>query len=301
MCGIVGLHLRDSSLHPHLGELLAGMLAQVSERGPDSAGIGLYGDPDFVAPGWATVTLVDVDVAHAELAAAVAATTGLRAAGVLASRIADVSVLSATAGTDTLCDAVRTVAPGAVIIGRGTELAVLKGVGDPRLLIETFGLAGRHGYQGLAHTRMATESAVTAAHCHPFAVADDLCVVHNGSFSNHATVRRELAAEGVRFDSDNDSEVAARFIASQLAEGADLEKSLRMLGERLDGFYTLLVTTADTFAVVRDRVACKPAVVAETSAWVAMASEYRALAGLPGIGEARVFEPVPEEVYTWSR
>jgi glutamate synthase domain-containing protein 1 len=148
---------------------------------------------------------------------------------------------------------------------------------------------------------MATESAVTSAHSHPFAVGPDLCLVHNGSFSNHASIRRELKYAGVEFDSDNDSEVGARFVAHQLAGGADLEKALRLLSETFDGFYTLLVTTADSFAVVRDPIACKPAIIAETPSWVAMASEFRALAGLPGIESARIFEPEPAEVYTWAR
>ena len=157
------------------------------------------------------------------------------------------------------------------------------------------------GWQGVAHTRMATESAVTPAGCHPFSVGPDQCLVHNGSFANHATIRRELVAGGAVFDSDNDSEVGARFVAAQLAAGYDLEKSLKLLCERFDGFYTLLVSTKDSFAIVRDAIACKPAVVAETPQWVAMASEYRALAGLPGVEAARIFEPEPEEVYAWQR
>ena len=106
--------------------------------------------------------------------------------------------------------------------------------------------------------------------------------------------------EGVRFDSQNDSEVGARFVASRLAQGEDLEKALLALRETFDGFYTLLVTSADGFAVVRDPIACKPAVVAETDAWVAMASEFRALAGLPGIESARLYEPEPGKVYAWT-
>ena len=125
--------------------------------------------------------------------------------------------------------------------------------------------------------------------------------MHNGSFANHATIRRELAAGGVVFDSENDSEVGARFVASRLAQGDDLDTALRTVCERFDGFYTLLVTTADGFAVVRDAIACKPAVIAETDAWVAMASEFRALAALPGIDAARIYEPRPERVYAWKR
>jgi methylamine---glutamate N-methyltransferase subunit A len=147
---------------------------------------------------------------------------------------------------------------------------------------------------------MATESAVTAGGSHPFSVADDLCLVHNGSFSNHATIRRDLMRDGVVFDSDNDTEVGARYIASRLKQGDDLETALINLGKVFDGFYTLVVTTADSMAVVRDPIACKPAIIAETDDYVAMASEYRALASLPGIETARIFEPEPGKVYTWS-
>jgi glutamate synthase domain-containing protein 1 len=164
-----------------------------------------------------------------------------------------------------------------------------------------FGLRQRRGHTGIGHTRMATESAVTLAHGHPFSVRPDLCLVHNGSFANHDTIRRQLLAEGVRCDTDNDSEVGARFLGWRLDCGDDLEKALRRLCEEFDGFYTLLVTTEAQFAVVRDAVACKPALIAETDEWVAMASEYRALSGLPGIEAARVFEPGPEEVHLWAR
>jgi glutamate synthase domain-containing protein 1 len=191
--------------------------------------------------------------------------------------------------------------PEATVTSTGAELVVLKGVGDPMALAEQFGLAGRTGYQGIGHTRLATESAVTTAHGHPFSVRPDLCLVHNGSFANHDTIRRKLVAEGISFDTDNDTEVGARFVGWRLDQGDDLEKALRLLCETFDGFYTLLVTTADEFAVVRDAVGCKPALLAQTPDWVAMASEYRALAVLPGIERARVFEPNPEEVYLWSR
>ena len=172
--------------------------------------------------------------------------------------------------------------------------------GHPLELAETYHLTSSSGSQGLSHTRMATESAVTASGAHPFTVADDLCLVHNGSFSNHASIRRDLRRQGIEFDSENDSEVAARFIAWRLAEGDDLNAALERLGEVFDGFYTLVVTTATSMAVVRDPIACKPAIIAETDDWVAMASEYRALAGLPGIENARIFEPSPGVVYTWN-
>lgn len=297
MCGIVGLHLGEPSLYPRLGELLTGMLCQVTERGPDSAGVAVYGDPRWSPPGHATVSLLPGTTTPDEVA------TALRTA-VPDAAVVDAGqtlVVHAPVTVDALVAAVRTALPDLLVIGSGEEVAVLKGVGHPQLLAAEFGLVQAQGWQGVAHTRMATESAVTPAHCHPFSVGSDQCLVHNGSFANHATIRRELVAGGAVFDSDNDSEVGARFVAAQLAAGYDLEKSLKLLCERFDGFYTLLVSTKDSFAIVRDAIACKPAVVAETPEWVAMASEYRALAGLPGVEHARIFEPEPEEVYAWQR
>ncbi|MCT9080141.1 class II glutamine amidotransferase domain-containing protein [Streptomyces fulvoviolaceus] len=285
MCGIVGLHLREPSLEPRLGELLAAMLGQVVERGPDSAGVAVYGDPRLSPPGQAVVSLLGTS--KAEVATALPGTVAIDA---------DATTV-VHAGIDQLAAGL----PEATVIGSGEGFAVLKGAGNPVALAESFGLADVIGWQGIGHTRMATESAVTPEGAHPFSVGAGQCLVHNGSFANHATIRRELRAQGVEFDSENDSEVGARFIAHHLAQGADLEKALKLLCERFDGFYTLLVSTGDSFAVVRDAIACKPALVAETDAWVAMASEYRALDVLPGIENARIFEPEPEEVYVWRR
>ena len=295
MCGIVGLHLRDASLHPHLGSLLTGMLGQMVDRGPDSAGVALYGDPTFSPAGHASVSLLG---AADDLAGALEKALGVRVSVI---DLPPTTIVHAPVSAGLLADTVRAVDPGATLIGFGDDVTVLKGMGDPVALAEGFGVPAASGWQGVGHTRMATESAVTAAGSHPFAVGPDQCLVHNGSFSNHLSVKRELEAEGVQFDSENDTEVGARFVAKHLAEGADLEKALRLLGERLDGFYTLLVSTSDSFAVVRDPIACKPAIVAEADGYVAMASEFRALAGLPGIAGARIFEPEPEQVYVWHR
>ncbi|MFJ3670066.1 glutamine amidotransferase [Streptomyces sp. NPDC090106] len=285
MCGIVGLHLREPSLEPRLGELLSAMLGQVVERGPDSAGVAVYGDPRLSPPGRTVVSVLGTSAAE------------------VAEALPGVTAIDADATTVVHAEAAEVIRalPGARVIGSGEGFAVLKGTGNPVALAESFGLARVRGWQGVGHTRMATESAVTPEGAHPFSVGPGQCLVHNGSFANHATVRRELRAQGVEFDSENDSEVGARFVAHQLARGADPEKALRLLCERFDGFYTLLVSTGDSFAVVRDAIACKPALVAETPQWVAMASEYRALDVLPGIEHARIFEPEPEEVYVWRR
>ncbi|EKF21984.1 glutamine amidotransferase domain protein [Mycolicibacterium hassiacum DSM 44199] len=290
MCGIVGLHLRNPDLYPRLGELLTGMLCEMGERGPDSAGVAVYGDPTMTPPGRACVSVLQTEPRAADL--------GIDAT---VARYDETYLVTADVESAELLDAVRTAHPDAVTAGFGTDMAVLKGVGHPRVLTESWELAKAQGWQGVGHTRMATESAVTPAGCHPYAVGPEQCLVHNGSFSNHATIRRELRAAGVRFDSENDTEVGARFVAKQLADGADMETALKRLCAVFDGFYTLLVSNRDSFAVVRDAIACKPAVIAETDDWVAVASEYRALADLPGVSAAKIYEPEPEVVYVWTR
>jgi glutamate synthase domain-containing protein 1 len=290
MCGIVGLHLRTPELYPRLGELLTGMLCEMGDRGSDSAGVAVYGDPIWSPPGRGGVSVLEVEPAADEL--------GL---DVSVSRHGDTYLLTADTSSELLLDAVTAAYPQALIAGFGSDMAVLKGVGHPRALTEAWGLAKAQGWQGVGHTRMATESAVTPAGCHPYAVGPEQCMVHNGSFANHATIRRELRSAGVQFDSENDTEVGARFIAKQLAVGRDVESALKELCATFDGFYTLLVSNRDSFAVVRDAIACKPAVIAETDDWVAMGSEYRALAGLPGVEAAKIWEPEPEVIYAWNR
>jgi glutamate synthase domain-containing protein 1 len=262
----------------------------MGDRGSDSAGVAVYGDPILSPPGWGCVSVLDVDPTAEAIGMDVSIT-----------RRGDTYLLTADVPSDVLLDAVKAAYPEALIAGFGSDMAVLKGVGHPRALTDTWGLATAQGWQGVGHTRMATESAVTSAGCHPYAVGPEQCMVHNGSFANHATIRRELRASGVQFDSDNDTEVGARFIAEQLADGRDVETALKELCATFDGFYTLLVSNRDSFAVVRDAIACKPAVIAETDDWVAMGSEYRALAGLPGVENAKIWEPEPEVIYAWTR
>jgi glutamate synthase domain-containing protein 1 len=301
MCGIAALQLRNPMLRPRMGSLLSSMMCQIVDRGPDSAGLAVYNTPGLVSEGTSTLSLLGKDQGM-DLAKIKTSLDTLLPSDAAASvkLVGDTTLVSAAVGTDLLVKAVSETLPAATIIGRGEHVAVMKSVGHPMEIAAEHGLEAMAGSQGLSHTRMATESAVTAGGSHPFSVADDLCLVHNGSFSNHATIRRGLLHEGVVFDSDNDTEVGARYVASRLQQGDTLEEALVNLGKVFDGFYTLVVTTADSMAVVRDPIACKPAIIAETDDYVAMASEYRALAALPGIENARIFEPEPGKVYTWS-
>ena len=301
MCGIAALQLRNPLLHPRMGSLLSSMMCQIVDRGPDSAGLAVYDTPGLVSGNTSTLSLLGKDQGLPTSGIAAALENLLPAsAGTAVKVVGDTTFVSSAVDTELLAKAVRETLPDSTIIGRGEHVAVMKSVGHPMDIAAEHGLEAMSGSQGLSHTRMATESAVTAGGSHPFSVADDLCLVHNGSFSNHATIRRDLLREGVVFDSDNDTEVGARYIASRLKQGDTLEEALTNLGKVFDGFYTLVVTTADSMAVVRDPIACKPAIIAETADYVAMASEYRALASLPGIENARIFEPEPGKVYTWS-
>jgi glutamate synthase domain-containing protein 1 len=301
MCGIAALQLRNPRLHPQMGSLLSSMMCQIVDRGPDSAGLAVYNTPGLVSKGTSTLSLLGKDQGMSLPDIKTSLESMLPASAAAAVRVVgDTTLVSAAVGTDLLVKAASETLPAATIIGRGEHVAVMKGIGHPMEIAADHGLEAMSGSQGLSHTRMATESAVTAGGSHPFSVADDLCLVHNGSFSNHATIRRSLLRQGVVFDSDNDTEVGARYIASRLQQGDDLETALTNLGKVFDGFYTLVVTTADSMAVVRDPIACKPAIITETADYVAMASEYRALASLPGIETARIFEPEPGKVYTWS-
>jgi amidophosphoribosyltransferase len=196
---------------------------------------------------------------------------------------------------------VRARFPELRVMSAGRAIEIYKEVGLPRDFVRQFRLDELRGTHGLGHTRMATESRVTTEGSHPFSTGHDLCLVHNGSLSNHNRLREELRREGLAFQTENDTEVAAAYLTWRLREGDTLEAALESCLEALDGFYTFLVGTADGFAVLRDPIACKPAVLAETDDWVAMASEYRAIAVLPGATDAQIWEPEPTVVYAWEK
>src|SRR5438445_971436 len=289
MCGIVGLFCKNPELEPRLGEYLSAMLVQMDERGPDSAGVAVYRDP---APdGWSKLTLYAADPAMDW--------DGL--GGEVLDVRAKHAVVLLEGDADEAEAAIRATHPGVRVMSAGRVIEIYKEVGRPRAFADEFRLADFAATHGLGHTRMATESRVTTEGSHPFSTGHDLCLVHNGSLSNHNRLRRELRREGIEFQTENDTEVAAGYLTWRLREGASLEEALEGCLDDLDGFYTFLVGTADGFAVLRDPIACKPAVLAETDDWVAMASEYRAIAVLPGASEARLWEPEPGVASAWER
>ena len=286
MCGIVGLFLKHPGLEPELGSHLAAMLATMRDRGPDSAGFAVFGRDD------GTVKLTVRGSGLPALAAWLELDADLRdthaVLHVPASRMEEVRTALASE-------------PAVTIVGEGHRMELYKEVGLPADVAARFGLSAMAGTHGIGHTRMATESAVTTNGAHPYTTGPDQCLVHNGSLSNHNALRRRLVREGYAFETENDTEVAAAYLSWRMRKGDTLEGALHAGLKDLDGFYTFVVGTRTGFAVLRDPVCCKPAVMAETEEWVAFGSEYRALVNLPGIADARVWEPEPARVYAWER
>jgi len=296
MCGIVGLFLKDAGLQPELGALTRTMLGALCDRGPDSAGFAVYGGE---IPGHAKLTLrarkdFDWDLLLRPFADIVGAPPR--------ATIHDThAVIAVPADKEAAIRGEIARADGVEIVGGGRRMEVFKEVGRPDRVAERFGLAAMAGTHAIGHTRMATESAVTTNGAHPFTTGPDQCLVHNGSLSNHNAVRRDLIRHGLSFQTENDTEVAAGYMTWRMREGASLEQALDAMLVDLDGFFTFVVGTESGFGVLRDPIACKPAVMAETKRWVAFGTEYRALVDLPGVENAKVWEPEPARVYRWER
>ena len=297
MCGIVGLFLKDKSMEPQLGAMLTDMLITMTDRGPDSAGIAIYSkeskniskltvqsdtpDVDFSQLKDALKQLIKGDIyirAHSTHA-------------VLEMRTDQVELARTV---------LKEIRPNVRVMSSGDTLEIYKEVGLPKDVASRFDIAKMSGSHGIGHTRMATESAVTTMGAHPFNTGSDQCLVHNGSLSNHNSLRRKLRRDGVHIETENDTEVGAAYLTWKMQNGSTLGEALESSLKDLDGFFTFVVGTKDGFGVVRDPIACKPAVMAETDQYVAFGSEYRALVNLPGIEDARVWEPEPATVYFWN-
>lgn len=297
MCGIVGLFLKDKKLEPQLGKMLSSMLCVLTDRGPDSAGFAVYGSG---RAGRIKLSLraaggFDFDSLNAGLTDVIGepALIDVRSSHALLDIPGD--------REDVVRDALAARFPMVSVVGSGERMEIFKEVGLPSDVASRFDLAQMSGTHGIGHTRMATESAVTTDGAHPFSTGRDQCLVHNGSLSNHAGVRRRLEREGLSFVTNNDSEVAAGYLTWRMRQGASLNEALEAGLKDLDGFFTFVVGTSSGFGVLRDPIACKPAVMAETDQYVAFGSEYRALINLPGIETAKVWEPEPATVYFWDR
>lgn len=292
MCGIVGIYLKTKKYEKHLGKFLSGMLDGMATRGPDSAGFAIYTkenknifkysiclnkfkEKDFKKKISKFIKKIKI------------------------TNYADHIILETNEKPSKILSLLRKEIPEASLVGYGKSINIFKQTGNPKDVVKRFKLSSFSGTHGIGHTRMATESAITTQGSHPYSTSEDECLVHNGSLSNHNNVRRSLIKDGQNFNSENDTEVAAGYISNQISKGKDLEKTLKNSLKDLDGFYTFIAGTKDGFALLRDEIACKPAVVAETKDYVAVASEFQAMAHLPNVNSAKIFEPKPGVVYHW--
>ena len=297
MCGIVGLLIRRPELQDSLGRLAVPMLDCMGDRGPDSAGLAVFGAPSDSAglgfslywhggvPDW------DAVLEHHLEVSGTAAT--LDANG-------DNALLWSTMAPPEVGGWLEEHWPCVDLLAVGQSIRLFKDEGHPREIAARYGFESLTGSHLVGHTRMATESMVSPAHAHPFTAGEDFCLVHNGSLSNPNSVRRRLQRRGIAFETDNDTEAGCRYLEWRMREGDSLEQAIESSFEELDGFFTFLMATAGKMVLVRDAFACKPAVVAETDDYVAVGSEFRALAHLPGVADANVYEPSPKMIYSWS-
>jgi amidophosphoribosyltransferase len=261
MCGIVGIYLKNKDLHSKLGTLFCPMLKEMGDRGPDSSGFAIYRENynnNF------KVTLYSPDKGYQ-----------WKAIKNLLKKDQNISIdikkISTHAYFEITMDPkmFRTWLtlnfPEISIMSIGTSLEIYKEVGMPSDVIDQFDVSSMSGSHMIGHTRMATESAVTTQGAHPFNTGEDLCLVHNGSLSNHNDLKRWLSKEkGIIFQTENDTEVAAGYLSYKMEEGLSLKEALEESLNDLDGFFTFTVGTKSGFAVLRDPIACKPAVIAET-------------------------------------
>jgi glutamate synthase domain-containing protein 1 len=300
MCGIVGFLDRRGGTDRPVGRTLLGLLQALGCRGPDSAGVALFGP----APGgW----LVQVKLPERldPAAGGAAVLHALRAAGpVLRHEVTgaylavDVDGAAEAAGLE---GTILREVPGAEVVSLGRRLRVVKQVGSPGQLDQAYGVSGWAGSHGIGHTRLSTESRVDLSHSQPFWAhgVPDLATVHNGHITNYHKLRRRYEQRGYRFFTENDSEVIGIYLRDRLAAGLSLEHALRSSLDDFDGSFSYLAASGDCLAYVKDRFGFKPLVVAETDEFVAVATEEIALRRALGGGfVAR--EPAPGTMKVWA-
>ena len=295
MCGIVGIYIKNKRLENKLGVYLSKMIDNMSSRGPDSAGFAIYdGKNDKKNCKFSLCIPSEINIKD------FIKDLKLNFKDIKTKLLSDHLVVSTSSKIESFKKFINNKYINISIVGYGYSIEIFKNVGDPKFIVKEFKLNEFKGSHGIGHTRMATESAITINGSHPYSTGEDECLVHNGSLSNHNNLRRTLIKNGKTFDSENDTEVAAGYISSKLDKNFTLKETIQNSLKDLGGFYSFIAGTKNGFAILRDEIACKPAVIAETKDYVAIASEFQAMAHLPNVNEAKIFEPKPGIVYAWG-
>jgi glutamate synthase domain-containing protein 1 len=295
MCGIVGyLDKRDQPDFP-LGKTILTMLRALSCRGPDSAGVALFG-----GRGEMRLRLsVPVDVERKALSDALQE-EGLALLHTYRTRVYDARITS-DLNPDQLEKRLRRRLPGSEILCLGEHMTLFKQVGSPDELEASYQISALQGTHGIGHTRMSTESRVDLSHSQPFWAhgVPDLATVHNGHITNYHKLRRRYEQEGYRFYTENDSEVIGVYLRDRMAAGRSLEGAMRSSLEDFDGSYCYLAATKDQLGYVKDSYGFKPLMLAETEDFVALATEEIALRRALG-HDFTAYEPAPGTMRLWS-
>ncbi|MFN0168853.1 MAG: glutamine phosphoribosylpyrophosphate amidotransferase [Bryobacteraceae bacterium] len=299
MCGIVGYFDRSGEPVQPLGATVLGMLRALGCRGPDSAGVALEG---LRRPGHWTfrVKLGERgDEGHGARVAEIAGRFG--ASGI--ETIGPYARFSVPSAADlvSVTTALEAVSPEVEVVSAGHRLEVSKQVGSPDNLDKTFGISAFEGSHGIGHTRLSTESKVDLSHSQPFwgHGCPDLAIVHNGHITNYHQLRRRYEQRGVRFYTENDSEVIAVYLGERLGLGDTLEAAFHAMMRDMDGSFSCMATTADAIGFIKDPFAFKPLVFAETRGFVAIATEEVAIrAAIPG--DYDVVEAAVRHVKVWT-
>ena len=293
MCGIVGIYLKSKKYESSLGNMLSNMLINMGSRGPDSAGFAIYKEDEEENFKYSLcLNGYDFEKFKKEIVNKITISN--------IEKNSDHVIMKSKSQPSDVIVILNKNFKEISIVGYGKSIEIFKQVGEPKDVVKKFNLGNFSGTHAIGHTRMATESAITTDGSHPYSTGEDECLVHNGSLSNHNNLRRKLKKNGINFNSENDTEVAAGYISNNLSNKETLKDTLKKCLKDLDGFYTFITGTRKGFAVLRDEIACKPAVIAETDDYVAIASEFQAMAHLPNVNNANIFEPEPGVVYSWG-
>jgi glutamine phosphoribosylpyrophosphate amidotransferase len=307
MCGILGYFRKGAGTDGQLGATMLCMLQALGRRGPDSAGVALVG------PAHRAAYIVRAQAGD-ELEMSKQAIEANREAIQIFARALDGAydiscsgayvrfVLAGDIDLPGLTSAIESLGEGIEVLSIGHAMELSKEVGSPHLLEGKHHISAFAGSHGIGHTRLCTESTVDLSHSQPFwgRGAADLAIVHNGHITNYHQMRRKYEQRGVRFVTENDSEVLAVYLAESLNKGATLRQGLDGVLRDMDGAFCCLAVTATEMGFVKDPYAFKPLVVAETDDFVAVATEEIAIrSAIPG--EYKVAEAQVEEVRVWSR
>jgi glutamine phosphoribosylpyrophosphate amidotransferase len=298
MCGIAGLIAKDS---PTLGNDLINMLKQLIHRGKDATGVAIYENRDTI----------DLRVAmtapeyQKELEATIQKYGPIskdriyRGQGIFTFYEASVG-MDSTKVSDLNWDIDSH--PELCVHSLGKRIKVYKDEGSAEELQTRHKIPSLKGSHGIGHVRLATESVENINFAHPFVsyIYPELAIVHNGQFTNYFNMRRRMQNWGVRFKTNNDSEMAAHFLAYHIKEkGLDLEAALHLGLETFDGVFTLLVSTSNQIGALRDRLGIKPMLFFEKDdSIILFGSEQISLT--PIVSDVYATEMDPGGVQVWS-